>query len=123
MINDMKIVFKKGKKSIVNRTKGITEVIKIKGEILEERKNIEQNYSELGKQYYEIFGNKPCEELKSLCYSIFLSKGNIKHLVKEINLIQKGNDSSFQSLECSYCHEKIEHDFLFCPKCGKRIYK
>lgn len=120
MVGNVKILFNKGKKNILGKTKSISETIKIKSEILEERKNIEQKYLEIGKKYYELFGNKSCEELAPLCSAVFLSKANIKHLTKEINVLQKG-DEIVDHTHCTNCGAKLDKNFMFCPKCGKKI--
>ena len=78
-----KIVKKSGKEA-VRKTKDMTEIIKIRTQIIEEEKNIKKWYEELGRTYYELYGSEPADELQKLCSSIFLAGGNIKHLKKEI---------------------------------------
>lgn len=84
LLNNVGKIVKKSGKDAVRKTKDMTELIKIKAQILEEEKNIKKNYEEIGRLYYKIYGSEPYDELQQLCSSIFLSSGNIKHLQKEI---------------------------------------
>ncbi|MSR92444.1 hypothetical protein [Inconstantimicrobium porci] len=88
ILDNMGKIVKKSGKDAVKKTKDMTEIIKIKKQIIEEERNVKKCCEELGRTYYKIYGGKPADELQKLCSNIFLAEGNIKHLKKEMMSIK-----------------------------------
>lgn len=99
-------------KDVAKKTKDLTEVAKLNSQISKEESTIEQKYREIGKAFYEKYGNTEDSELKELCTDVKNGYEKIEELKKQLN--------SLKGLTiCPRCGKENESTASFCSSCGE----
>ena len=101
-----------GVSGTASKAKELTEVQKINSQIHQQQSDIESKYAQMGKIYYEKFGeNGEISELNELCAEINIILAEIEVNKEKINEIK-----GFK--KCESCGELIDNGNIFCPICG-----
>ena len=97
------------------KAKNLAETVRINGLISEDEKRINSTYFQIGKLYYETFGNSPSDE-------------RFAGFINEINdakaMIQKNSDIVKQLrgvVVCEKCGGEVSNNSTFCSACGTPI--
>ncbi len=96
-------------------TTKLTEMAKLKYNLMREKSNLEEAYKNLGKVYYTQMKDGDLDEHKlSVAYDkIEKAKAEIEKIEEAINIAKNIK-------LCHECKAKIEKEMLFCPKCGAK---
>ena len=121
----------------LKKTKSMAEKAKINAQIASENKAIRDNYSMLGRRYYELFGGAPDDDLAEFVAAIRDAMMNIDRYRAQIQKIKGvercpacGADLSDGAVFCTACGTKLiepppaeaaERDRKSCPNCGSEI--
>lgn len=99
------------------KTTKISEELKLRNKINENKNKIEENFIKLGKCVYNEFetGEK-CENLEEKCEEIRNFKNEISNLENQILSIK-------DIKKCTECNAEIPKESEFCNKCGAKQNK
>lgn len=141
-----------GQKTI-QKTKEVSDTVRINSLIAEEEKKINNMYFNIGKTYVDLHGNDCCEEaFVTMVKSVVECDQKIKEYkeqlqdVKGIQRCEKcgfkvAKNATFCSscgsqiqrirtleemgnlVECEYCGAVMKKDVHFCTACGKQMYE
>lgn len=100
--------------SAAQKTKNTAETIKLKGMISDEEKSINNVFLQIGKLYYETFGESPEQPFVELVTNIKDSEGKITTYTEQINQLRG-------VLNCQKCGGEVPDDASFCCSCGAAI--
>lgn len=75
-------------KAVADKAKQMTEIASLKSQIGTCEEVIKKNYLEIGKTYYETFGNEPEEAFQKQCRAITNAKNGIRELEQKIKDIK-----------------------------------
>ncbi len=100
--------------NFVQKTKNVTESIKINSLITDEKKKIDNFYLQIGKKYYEIHKQTYEEQFETMIKEIDNAEKNIKEFECQLNVL-KG------VAICPNCGSELLSDSLFCYSCGARV--
>lgn len=98
----------------VQKTKDVSEIMRINAEISDEEKKIDSLCLQIGKQYYSTHKDTPDGEFMELLDEITSSEKKICQYKKEIQDI-KGIDI------CAKCGAEVPKGAMFCSSCGTSI--
>ena len=101
---------------MAQKTKNISEIMKLTAAVSSEKERQEKIYRELGETYYKVYGDRAESELMEMCTQIRESKEAVENYEKEI-LALKG------IVVCPACGYEVSIHFNFCNNCGDRIVK
>lgn len=101
-------------KDVAKKTKELADISKINTQISSEEDSIKYKYNQIGKLYYETFGENPDEVFAPMCQSIIESQKKISEYRYQIQVI-KGVK------RCSGCGGDAPNDSIFCPVCGNKM--
>ena len=82
--------------------------------IFSSKQELERNIKELNKKVEALSGEKEAQinEIKKLKMDVaVLTNANKEYEKKYVNT----------NLECSFCYTTLQKNFVYCPKCGKKI--
>ena len=96
---------------VSQKTKVTTETFKINNMISDEEKSINRAYLQIGKTYYESFGDNPDQLFSPKIAEINDSRKKIAEYTERINQL-KGIS------KCPGCGEENSGDASFCKSCG-----
>ncbi|MGN1412320.1 MAG: zinc ribbon domain-containing protein [Oscillospiraceae bacterium] len=99
--------------AIGDKSKVAIEKSKIKNEISKENSTIKEQYSEIGKKYFELFGDNPTDEFAPFIDKINASRDNISKLNSKLAELD-------DYVVCS-CGAKVPKNVAFCSNCGSAI--
>ena len=99
---------------VVETTKEVFAVTRLKGQKAEVQKGLDLQYQELGKKYMEICGEEAPESLAQTVQEIRISLDQIRAIDQQID------DIRGKKL-CPFCEKPLLEDALFCAYCGKRL--
>lgn len=100
--------------NIGDKSKTAIEKQKLKNSISKENNNIKNQYAEIGKKYFEIYGDtNTIEELTSFIEEIKKSKANIESLNSQLLQLD-------DFVVCS-CGARVPKGVAFCSNCGSAI--
>lgn len=103
----------KGSKNIIDKTKDLTDIAKLNGQINSEENKIRDAYIALGKAYYKKHRNNP-DAAEAVQFEVIANAEiAIAKYKTEIQAIKKVTI-------CHNCGAEIASDALFCPKCGAK---
>lgn len=102
--------------SSMQKTKEMTDIVKIKGSIFNEEKKINEIYVKIGQLYTQMHGEDYSEEFKDLMETYIGIRSRIEEYKNKINEIQKMK-------KCSNCGYIVNERQSFCPKCGVALAK
>ncbi len=96
------------------RIKKSSDIVKLDEKIIQEKAEIKENFTEIGKLYYELYKNDSHEKLVPLCNVVDESYRIIGLCEKQVLLLQGVQ-------LCQNCKAHISLDSLFCNKCGAKV--
>ena len=96
------------------KMKNASEVSNLNGQIRETEKQIEKCYYDLGKLYFEKFGESPAKETEDICKAISSGIEKIDDLKKQV-VVAKGLKL------CPNCGAECPIDVPFCSSCGSKL--
>lgn len=96
------------------KMKSASEVSNLSGKIRENEKLIEQYYYDLGKLYFEKYGENPHGEAQAVCKEIFARLDEIESLKKDL-VVAKGMKI------CPNCNAECPMEVPFCSSCGSKL--
>lgn len=99
---------------MAQKTKNISEIMKLTAAVSSEKERQEKIYGELGETYYKVYGDRAESELMEMCTQIRESKEAVENYEKEI-LALKG------IVVCPACGYEVSIHFNFCNNCGHKM--
>lgn len=103
-------------KTVGEKTKQVSSVAKFNAKIISSEHSISDNYTILGKYYYDTYKDNPAEEVAETVNSITASLETIADMKSQILAI-KG------MVKCQDCGAECPFDDTFCGKCGAKLEK
>ena len=103
-------------KKAVDKTKDLTEIAKLKLNIVEQEKKISSSYEKIGRAYAEANADNADKLLPEEFAAIDEANAKIAECTDRLREL-KG------LLICSGCGKEISSDVKFCPACGVAIEK
>ena len=101
-------------KTVGEKTKQVSSVAKFNAKIISSEHSISDNYTILGKYYYDTYKDNPAEEVAETVNSITASLETIADMKSQILAI-KG------MVKCQDCGAECPFDDTFCGKCGAKL--
>lgn len=83
----------------VAKAKEVAEIGKLKVDNATELENIKKTYLEIGKRYYEVFGDTPAADFADLCEKINASKAKVAYNNQRIADIKAAGELSDEEIE------------------------
>ncbi len=77
------------KDKVVVKAGQVKEVVKLKGRIATCDEVLQKNYLEIGKLYYEMYGDNPGEEFAKACSSIMNARRGKEELEQQLELAKR----------------------------------
>lgn len=113
----------------------LVDSAKLNTQIAELNKNLQDAYQALGKQYFEIYGENPQEELLSACRQIKGMLTTMEQSRRELNQLRNvlacpscGHENVAGAKFCAQCSAQLpqhslqqEPENIFCPSCGNKL--
>ena len=84
------------------------------GKVSDAKKDLEQNYANLGKSTYEKYQKKPLKGLEDQFEAIRASLASVEDASKQLQVV-KGVRT------CPECGQEAPKDAVFCPACGEKL--
>lgn len=103
-------------KTVGEKTKQVSSVAKFNAKIISSEHSISDNYTILGKYYYDTCKDNPAEEVAETVNSITASLETIADMKNQILAI-KG------MVKCQDCGAECPFEDTFCGKCGAKLEK
>ncbi len=103
-------------KTVGEKTKQVGNVAKLNARIISAERSISENYSTIGKYYYDAYKNNPDEEIAETVNAVTASIETIAQLKSELLAI-KG------LVKCKNCGNDCPFEDSFCGKCGAALEK
>lgn len=103
-------------KSVGEKTKQVSSVAKFNAKIIASEHSVSENYTILGKFYYDTFKNDPADEVAETVNSITASLETIAEMKSQILAI-KG------MVKCQECGAECPFEDTYCGKCGAKLEK
>lgn len=103
-------------KSVGEKTKQVSSVAKFNAKIIASEHSVSENYTILGKFYYDTYKDSPAEEVAETVNSITASLETIADMKSQILAI-KG------MVKCQDCGAECPFEDNFCGKCGAKLEK
>lgn len=100
----------------VQQTRAIAETMKLESRVSSIEKQIEQQYTLIGKRYYELHAEDPETELKN-------SIDNVRAYMEEISKLKTQLYKAKGVVICPNCGKESAENVQFCAFCGERIPK
>ena len=102
-----------------DKTTQISNEMKLKSKLSDEKNKIESLYEKIGKAVYKEFsenGNSFSNDISDICKEVSISEKNVENINKELLLLK-------DMITCFNCGESIPKESGFCLKCGSAIAK
>lgn len=96
------------------KVKKSNDIVKLEDKINQEKIELKETFSEIGKLYYELYRHESHEKVLPLCNVVDESYRIIGLCEKQILLLQGEQ-------VCHNCKAHVSLDSLFCNKCGTKI--
>ena len=103
-------------KTVGEKTKQVSSVAKFNAKIIASEHSVSDNYTILGKYYYDTYKDNPAEEVAETVNSITASLETIADMKSQILAI-KG------MVKCQDCGAECPFEDTFCGKCGAKLEK
>ena len=97
------------------KTRGMTDTMKLNSMISEEERNIKDAFYQIGKKYCESFGRNPDQIFAQLVAGVRDSMVKIQAYTDQIKQI-KG------IVNCPTCGSEVSYESPFCSSCGSQMY-
>lgn len=103
-------------KSVGEKTKQVSSVAKLNAKIISSEHSVSDNYTILGKYYYDTYKDNPAEDVAETVNSITASLETIADMKSQILAI-KG------MVKCQDCGAECPFEDTYCGKCGAKLEK
>lgn len=103
-------------KTVGEKTKQVSSVAKFNAKIIASEHSVSDNYTILGKYYYDTYKENPADEVAETVNSITASLETIADMKSQILAI-KG------MVKCQDCGAECPFEDTFCGKCGAKLEK
>ncbi len=103
-------------KNVGEKTKQVGNTAKLNARIMSSERSVSENYTLIGKYYYDTYKNNPDEEIAETVNAITASLDTIDDLKSQILAI-KGR------VKCTKCGASCPIEDTFCGKCGAMLEK
>lgn len=134
----------------VQKTKNMTESLKLSGQISDEEKGITQLYTKIGETYFALHEGDPEEPMAAFVREIQAARVRIQSYAEQIKALRGiakcpkcGGEIPAEATFCSHCGQAVEaaqpagqtgpkcpkcgapveDDQVFCVSCGQKIEK
>lgn len=112
--DDMNKKLSKMGQSALEKTKNVSETVRVSGAMREEEEKQAQWYKQLGEYFYENYADQADGEVKVLCSNILASKVQVMQYKEQLQVL-KG------TIQCPNCGAEIAENSSFCSICGSKI--
>ncbi len=92
----------------------LSELAKVKYNLMREKAKLEDAYKEMGELYYNQMKNSEYDDKK-----IALAYDKIEKSITEIERLNTQTNVINNTKVCQKCGEKLTKEMLYCPKCGE----
>ena len=96
-------------------TTKLTEIAKLKYNLMREKSKLEEAYKSLGELYYEQMKENNLDEHK-----LSMAFDKIEKIKLELERLEEAINLANNVKLCTECKAKIEKDMQYCPKCGAK---
>lgn len=103
-------------KNVGEKTKQVGNTAKLNAKIISAERSISENYTLIGKYYYDTYKENPDEEIADAVNSVTASIDTIDEMKDQL-LALKG------LIKCDKCGANCPIDDTFCGKCGAMLEK
>lgn len=103
-------------KTVGEKTKQVSSVAKFNAKIIASEHSISDNYTILGKYYYDTYKDNPADEVAETVNSITASLETVADMKNRILAI-KG------MVKCQDCGAECPFEDTYCGKCGAKLEK
>lgn len=103
-------------KTVGEKTKQVSSVAKYNAKIIASEHSVSDNYTILGKYYYDTYKDNPAEEMAETVNSITASLETIADMKSQLLAIRG-------MVKCQDCDAECPFDDTFCGKCGAKLEK
>ena len=103
-------------KSVSEKTKQVGNVAKLNAKIISSEHYISENYTILGKYYYDTYKDNPDEAVAETVNAVTASLDTIAEMKAQL-LLAKG------LVKCVECGADCPNEDDFCGKCGAKLIK
>lgn len=116
----------KGIKTVSSKGKELLETTKLKSEIKDVEKTIQEKFQLLGKKVFEMMNRETLnvDELKNNCgeiAAIFKKVTELEDEIKKVELEALKTRHGADTIMCSKCGSPNKSDAKFCMNCGSAI--
>lgn len=109
----------------VQKTKEMSDVIRLESLVTKEENKLEQIYNQIGKLYVELHADSFEDAFAEMFGEIREAEQNIQNCRQQINEIKNSRnreeDKTAASGRCPNCGAAVSEGSLFCTSCGKPI--
>lgn len=98
---------------VVEKTTSSTENIRLNNSIKDEKRQIANDYEEIGKKYRSMFGSNPAPEFAQLLADIEKREVLVAEYRKKIQ-------QNRGKINCPNCGAEMEYTAAFCASCGAK---
>ncbi len=113
MLNEFTEKVSKITNKITNKAHDTFDVAKLQSAINKAKQEIEENYKEIGKIYFEKFALEENELFTEQIAKINENNSKIVTLQEQINQLKGAK-------MCDGCGKELKQDMSFCPYCGNK---
>lgn len=103
-------------KNVGEKTKQVGNTAKLNARIMSSERSVSENYTLIGKYYYDTYKNNPDEEIAETVNAVTAALNTIDDLKGQV-LALKGR------VKCTQCGASCPLDDCFCGKCGAVLEK
>jgi len=111
----------------VQKTKDMSDVIRLEASVTKEENKLGQIYSQIGKLYVELHADSFEDAFTGMFGEIREAEQNIQNYRQQIDEIKNSRnreeDEAAASGKCPNCGAAVPDGSLFCTSCGKPIPK
>ncbi len=94
----------------------LSELAKVKYNLMKEKAKLEDAYKEMGELYYNQMKNSEYDDKK-----IALAYDKIEKSISEIERLNAQTNVINNTKVCPKCGEKLTKEMSYCPKCGEEL--
>ena len=94
----------------------LSELAKVKYNLMKEKAKLEDAYKEMGELYYNQMKNSEYDDKK-----IALAYDKIEKSISEIERLNTQTNVINNTKVCPKCGEKLTKEMSYCPKCGEEL--
>lgn len=111
---DMKRSLTETGKQVAQKTKELSDTVRLKTQLSREKEALNRQYAQIGKKVFEA-ANEADEEAYTAEFTL------IRESLKTIDELQDKLSTLEGFIHCPECGAKIEKTSAFCSKCGAKI--